>query len=639
MPSALSGLPGHPRPNSRLLASAAARQPGFAFADGGSESDLEEDQLLFGSDGEEPLAFPDVFGAGGLLADVPPPPPPPIGAARGPGQTPLAADAAAQPSAAATLRLLRAAYEAGYGRPTRSHDRQWLLRQVALLEWEGEVETEESDGDKEEDAPPTAPPPQFASMYASAAAAAARAPQPLASFPASSVLGPRSSGKRSVKPSRHLLPAPEEEGALGPPRAPRPPARPPPAAAHPSPDSAAARLGLAAAEARAAAARAQATVNEARRKQQELLAELRLGPAAGGAATGGAAAGGAAALSHLPPPPPPLTVGGGRPPRAKRPRAHNDDFVFGSDAEAEAEAGAARAPRRARTAAAPRPGRRPGAAGGAAGGAAADPWRICDPLFGGLSALPGAPLPLREPGEAGEAGAGEDEELFAAAMDEYGLLGDPGQIDGGAELGGGIEALDDLLGCGAFEASELGEGGGMEAGEEAGRRRKPPPAFPAAAAFPPEAQPPHGVRGFHDVFAGEAGAGKPKSKQHNPWSAEEAAALVEGVARCGGGKWAEIKKLGFSAIWGRTAVDLKDKWRNLVRIASLPKAEPAESPRAIDRRRELPAELLERVRFLMELHCSSGAAMGAAERPARPPRRFATLSGDTEAAPSPDSSS
>jgi hypothetical protein len=87
-------------------------------------------------------------------------------------------------------------------------------------------------------------------------------------------------------------------------------------------------------------------------------------------------------------------------------------------------------------------------------------------------------------------------------------------------------------------------------------------------------------------------------------------------------------------------VDLKDKWRNLTRIASLPKAEPAESPRAIDRRRELPAELLERVRFLMELHSTSGAAMCASERPARPPRRLtAALSGDTEAAPSPGSSS
>ena len=43
-----------------------------------------------------------------------------------------------------------------------------------------------------------------------------------------------------------------------------------------------------------------------------------------------------------------------------------------------------------------------------------------------------------------------------------------------------------------------------------------------------------------------------------------------GVERCGGGKWADIKKLGFAAIAGRSAVDLKDKWRNLMRVALLP---------------------------------------------------------------------
>jgi hypothetical protein len=33
--------------------------------------------------------------------------------------------------------------------------------------------------------------------------------------------------------------------------------------------------------------------------------------------------------------------------------------------------------------------------------------------------------------------------------------------------------------------------------------------------------------------------------------------LVEGVAHCGGGKWVDIKKLAFSSIGYRTAVDLK----------------------------------------------------------------------------------
>eukprot|EP00854_Cymbomonas_tetramitiformis_P010579 gene10579-12514_t len=55
-----------------------------------------------------------------------------------------------------------------------------------------------------------------------------------------------------------------------------------------------------------------------------------------------------------------------------------------------------------------------------------------------------------------------------------------------------------------------------------------------------------------------------RSKHHNPWALEEAEALVEGVARCGGGKWADIKKLGFPAIQNRSAVDLKPVQREVV---------------------------------------------------------------------------
>jgi hypothetical protein len=76
---------------------------------------------------------------------------------------------------------------------------------------------------------------------------------------------------------------------------------------------------------------------------------------------------------------------------------------------------------------------------------------------------------------------------------------------------------------------------------------------------------------------------------------EEAVALVDGVAKCGGGKWADIKKLGYQAIEHRTAVDLKDKWRNLLRIAMLPH-QPLKT--AGDKKREIPADLLTRVRDL-----------------------------------------
>lgn len=51
--------------------------------------------------------------------------------------------------------------------------------------------------------------------------------------------------------------------------------------------------------------------------------------------------------------------------------------------------------------------------------------------------------------------------------------------------------------------------------------------------------------------------GGTRRKHHRPWTLREVLTLVEGVARCGGGKWADIKKLAFSTVSYRTAVDLK----------------------------------------------------------------------------------
>lgn len=89
-------------------------------------------------------------------------------------------------------------------------------------------------------------------------------------------------------------------------------------------------------------------------------------------------------------------------------------------------------------------------------------------------------------------------------------------------------------------------------------------------------------------------------KLHNPWTIEETEALVAGVEACGGGKWADIKKLNLPAIESRSAVDLKDKWRNLTRLVTLPSALPRALARAdADGKRRLPPELLERVRALL----------------------------------------
>ncbi|KAF8047484.1 hypothetical protein N665_3001s0002 [Sinapis alba] len=58
-----------------------------------------------------------------------------------------------------------------------------------------------------------------------------------------------------------------------------------------------------------------------------------------------------------------------------------------------------------------------------------------------------------------------------------------------------------------------------------------------------------------------------RRKHHRAWSLSEVKKLVEGVSRYGVGKWSVIKRLSFSSYSHRTPVDLKDKWRNLLRAS------------------------------------------------------------------------
>jgi hypothetical protein len=92
-------------------------------------------------------------------------------------------------------------------------------------------------------------------------------------------------------------------------------------------------------------------------------------------------------------------------------------------------------------------------------------------------------------------------------------------------------------------------------------------------------------------------------KKHNPWSLEETLALVEGVRLAGVGKWAEIKRLPVPAVADlletRTPVDLKDKWRNLTRVARLPKA--ALRQRLQRGPSDVPLETMLTVKHLMEI--------------------------------------
>ncbi|VAH67410.1 unnamed protein product [Triticum turgidum subsp. durum] len=58
-----------------------------------------------------------------------------------------------------------------------------------------------------------------------------------------------------------------------------------------------------------------------------------------------------------------------------------------------------------------------------------------------------------------------------------------------------------------------------------------------------------------------------KRKHHRAWTLSEVLKLVDGVAQFGPGKWSEIRRLSFASYSYRTSVDLKDKWRNLLRAS------------------------------------------------------------------------
>ncbi|XP_024526370.1 telomere repeat-binding protein 6 isoform X2 [Selaginella moellendorffii] len=98
--------------------------------------------------------------------------------------------------------------------------------------------------------------------------------------------------------------------------------------------------------------------------------------------------------------------------------------------------------------------------------------------------------------------------------------------------------------------------------------------------------------------------GGTRRKHHRPWTLREVMILVEGVARCGGGKWADIKKLEFSSVSYRTAVDLKDKWRNLLRASRVhftSKQQQAEHNKKKHFAVSIPQPILARVRELAAL--------------------------------------
>ncbi|KAI3524934.1 hypothetical protein L1887_03603 [Cichorium endivia] len=93
-----------------------------------------------------------------------------------------------------------------------------------------------------------------------------------------------------------------------------------------------------------------------------------------------------------------------------------------------------------------------------------------------------------------------------------------------------------------------------------------------------------------------------RRKHHRPWTLSEVVKLVEGVSRYGAGRWSEIKRIAFSTCSHRTAVDLKDKWRNLLRasFAQLPAEKGVQNSKK-QSSIPIPAPILLRVRELAEM--------------------------------------
>ncbi|XP_068645748.1 uncharacterized protein [Aristolochia californica] len=90
-----------------------------------------------------------------------------------------------------------------------------------------------------------------------------------------------------------------------------------------------------------------------------------------------------------------------------------------------------------------------------------------------------------------------------------------------------------------------------------------------------------------------------RRKHHRLWNLSEVMKLIEGVSHYGVGRWTDIKRLLFATSAHRTSVDLKDKWRNLLRASCVQMQSKKEvEPRKKHASLPIPQSVLHRVREL-----------------------------------------
>lgn len=86
------------------------------------------------------------------------------------------------------------------------------------------------------------------------------------------------------------------------------------------------------------------------------------------------------------------------------------------------------------------------------------------------------------------------------------------------------------------------------------------------------------------------------------WTLPEVMKLVEGISEYGVGRWTDIKKFLFSSSSYRTPIDLRDKWRNLLRASSAQKNKQEAEENDELALRPLPFNVVHRVRELAQIH-------------------------------------
>ncbi|KAL5546149.1 hypothetical protein UlMin_005836 [Ulmus minor] len=94
-----------------------------------------------------------------------------------------------------------------------------------------------------------------------------------------------------------------------------------------------------------------------------------------------------------------------------------------------------------------------------------------------------------------------------------------------------------------------------------------------------------------------------RRKHQRMWTMAEVTKLVDGISEYGVGRWTDIKRVLFTTSDYRTPIDLRDKWRNLLRASSGQKLKKKEvEPKQSGASRPMPMPLLLRVRELAKIH-------------------------------------